>query len=504
MTHAHPRPGNTLRVRPSEIDTHQETVIYMHRDCPVCRAEGFEAESRIAVTHRARTIIATLNVVGGDWLKPDEAALSESAWKMLGASEGDTVTLAHPRPLESLSRVRAKVYGQRLDAAALHDIITDVVAGRYSDIELSAFVTACAGERLNPDETIALTRAMVDVGERLTWERTPIVDKHSVGGLPGNRTTPIVVPIIAALGLTIPKTSSRAITSPAGTADCMETLAPVELDVGTMRRVVEREGGCIVWGGNVRLSPADDVLIRIERPLDLDSEGQLVASVLSKKIAAGSTHVVIDIPIGATAKVRTHEAGERIAARLIAVGAATGLRVVPVFTNGSQPVGRGIGPALEAQDVLSVLRNEANAPPDLREKALRLSAAVLELADKAVPGTGYALAQTTLADGRAWRKFQAIAEAQGGLRTPPTAEYKCSVTALQAGCVMAIDNRRLARSAKLAGAPRAASAGIVLHTRLNEQVEKGQPLFTLHAETAGELDYALAYVASQPGIVTLA
>lgn len=151
-----------------------------------------------------------------------------------------------------------------------------------------------------------------------------------------------------------------------------------------------------------------------------------------------------------------------------------------------------------------MLRNEANAPPDLREKALRLSAAVLELADKAVPGTGYALAQTTLADGRAWRKFQAIAEAQGGLRTPPTAEYKCSVTALQAGCVMAIDNRRLARSAKLAGAPRAASAGIVLHTRLNEQVEKGQPLFTLHAETAGELDYALAYVASQPGIVTLA
>jgi thymidine phosphorylase len=497
----HTHLSNHLRLRRSGIDTYQQAVIYMHRDCLVCRSEGFEAQSRIAVTHRQHTIIATLNTVESAWLATDEAALSKSAWGLLGANEGDEVTVAHPSPIESLSHVRAKIYGQPLDFEAFRMIINDVVTGRYSDIELSAFITACADERLNLEETIALTRAMVGVGERLSWPGTPIVDKHSVGGLPGNRTTPIVVSIVTALGLTMPKTSSRAITSPAGTADCMETLAPVDLDIVTIRRVVEQEGGCIVWGGAVRLSPADDVLIRVERPLDLDSEGQLVASVLSKKVAAGSTHVILDIPVGHTAKVRSQAAAERLAGQLTAVGTALGLKVRPVFNDGSQPVGRGIGPALEAHDVLSVLRNERGAPADLRERALGLSAGLLELAGKAPEGGGYAIARAALDDGSAWRKFQAIAAAQGGLRQPPVAHYKYPVVSTHAGRVIAIDNRRMSRAAKLAGAPRAAAAGAVLHTPLQTQVESGQPLYTLHAETAGELEYALTYVASQPEII---
>ena len=128
---------------------------------------------------------------------------------------------------------------------------------------------------------------MVDAGERLSWSAPIVVDKHSVGGLPGNRTTPIIVAIAASLGLTMPKTSSRAITSPAGTADMMETLAPIHL---TWQRSVawsNRKGGCIVWGGAVKLSPADDILIRVERALDLDTEGQMIASVLSKKKSGG-------------------------------------------------------------------------------------------------------------------------------------------------------------------------------------------------------------------------
>ncbi len=216
-----------------------------------------------------------------------------------------------------------------------------------------------------------------------------MVDKHSVGGLPGNRTTPIVVSIVTSCGLTMPKTSSRAITSPAGTADTMETLAPVALDLATMRRVVEQEGGCIAWGGAVRLSPADDILISVERALDLDSEGQLIASVLSKKIAAGSSHVVLDIPVGPTAKVRNAEDAHRIAQGLVEVAEAFGLKAKPVFTDGTQPVGRGIGPALEARDVLAVLDNAAHAPHDLRERAVLLAATLLELAGKAPEGTGH-------------------------------------------------------------------------------------------------------------------
>src|SRR5688572_25136650 len=309
----------TLRLRRLGIDTYDDPVIYMRADCAVCRSEGFDAHSRVTARLNGRSIIATLNIVSSGLLQADEAGLSESAWKLLDAREGDRVSLSHPEPVDSLSHVRAKVYGARLDEGAIHSIIKDVAARRYSDIHLSAFITACAGDRLDARETIAITRAMVAVGEQISWGRAPILDKHSVGGLPGNRTTPIIVAVAAAAGLVMPKTSSRSITSPAGTADTMETLAPVDLDLATMRRVVEREGGCIVWGGAMHLSPADDILIRVERPLDLDSEGQMVASILSKKAAAGSTHVVIDMPVGETAKVRDTDAARLLSALLIEV-----------------------------------------------------------------------------------------------------------------------------------------------------------------------------------------
>jgi len=491
----------TLRLRRLGIDTYTDPVIFMNRDCPIFRSEGFEARARVKVSLDRRQIIATLHVVSETLLAVDEGGLSEFAWRALGATEGAHVRVSHPEPVESVSRLRAKVYGARLDAADMQAIIRDVTAGLYSDLQLAAFVTATAGDGLDEAETIALTQAMLDVGERIRWNFTVVADKHSVGGLPGNRTTPLVVAMVAACGVPIPKTSSRAITSPAGTADTMEVLAPVDLDVPAMRRVVEKEGGCVVWGGAVRLSPADDVLIRVERPLDFDSEGQLVASVLSKKAAAGSTHVVIDMPVGPTAKVRSAQAAASLSGRLRAAGAALGLQLRIEQTDGSQPVGRGIGPALEARDLLAVLQSKG--PPDLRERAVRLAGAVLELAGAAAAGRGEAMAGAALADGRAWSKFQAICAAQGGMREPPRSSISHVVEAQASTTVAGFDNRRLARLAKLAGAPSDKAAGLDLHVRIGDRVERGQPLFTVHAEAPGELAYALEYLATQTGIVVL-
>ncbi|MGQ0525891.1 MAG: thymidine phosphorylase family protein [Betaproteobacteria bacterium] len=495
---------SSLRLRRLGIDTYDEPVIYMRSDCHVCRSEGFDAHSRVRVQLNGRTIIATFHMVTSGLLKADEASLSESAWKLLDAREGSMVELSHPDPVDSLSHLRAKVYGSRLSDAAMGAIVRDVAKHLYSDIHLSAFITGCAGERLDRNETLALTRAMVDVGERLSWNRAPIVDKHSVGGLPGNRTTPIVVAIVAAAGLTMPKTSSRAITSPAGTADTMDTLAPVNLDIPAMRRVVEQEGGCIVWGGAMHLSPTDDIFIRVERPLDLDSEGQMVASILSKKAAAGSTHVVIDMPVGATAKVRDVTASRTLSALLVEVGASLGLSVRVVVSDGSQPVGRRIGPALEARDVLAALQNAPDGPRDLRARATRLAGEILELAGQCAAGRGITLAQEIVEDGRAWRKFQAICEAQGGMREPPVARYTEPVTARISGKVAGIDNRRLARVAKLAGAPSAPAAGLELHAPLGTTVARGEPLFTIHAETPGELAYALDYLAARSDVIEIA
>lgn len=500
MTHQHLSHASvTMRARRLGVDTYQELVVYMRRDCAVCRSEGFTAQARVQLDFGPRRIIATLNVVD-DWLADGQAGLSESAWAALQPTEDAPLLVSHAPTLESLSHVRAKVYGHRLGGGAFRAVVGDITAGRYSDLHLATFITACAGDHLDLDETVSLTQAMIDVGERLDWGRDKVVDKHCVGGLPGNRTTLLVVPIVAACGLTMPKTSSRAITSPAGTADTMEVLAPVDLDVAAMRRTVERTGACIVWGGSVRLSPADDILIRVERPLDLDSEGQLVASVLSKKAAAGSTHVLIDLPVGPTAKVRSAEAAHTLGRRLVEVGQSIGLQVALRITDGLQPVGRGIGPALEARDVLAVLRRQADAPDDLRRRALRLAGDILEMGGAAPAGTGLHLATEVLADGRAWAKFAAICEDQGGLREVPVAAYRHVVEAPSAGRVTAVDNRVLSRAAKLAGAPKAPAAGVDVHVRLGDTVQPGQPLFTLHAQAPGELAYAQQYVNSRPPI----
>jgi thymidine phosphorylase len=400
--------------------------------------------------------------------------------------------------VESFAYVRGKLYGRRFEDHQLQAIIDDIVAGRYTDVQISAFVAAGSDDRLDDEETVALTRAMLESGERLEWHRPLVVDKHCVGGLPGNRTTPIVVAIAAEAGLTMPKTSSRAITSPAGTADTMAVMTRVELTLPEMREVVEQEGACIAWGGSVRLSPADDILIRVERALDIDSEAQLIASVLSKKVAAGSTHVVLDIPVGPTAKVRTAADARKLSERLVRVGERIGLRVLPVITDGIQPVGRGIGPALEARDVLAVLRGEADAPTDLRERSLELAARVLEMGGAAPAGGGAAMAAELLESGRALKQFLAICEAQGGFREPGEAPFRKPVAAATAGRVKAIDNRRLARVAKLAGAPGDPTAGVAMRVRIGDGVEAGETLFEVHSESRGELNYALAFLASGP------
>lgn len=492
-----------LRPRRMGIDSHSEPVAFLRADCHVCRSEGFEAQSRISVTVGDKTIITTLNIVYSDILGKGDIGLSEAAWKRLDISNGEVATLSHTPSLDSMSHVRSKLYGHRLSREGMEAIVTDVVAGRYGDIQLAALLTACAGNRLDLSEITWLTTAMVNAGHRIDWGREKVMDKHCLGGLPGNRTTPIVVSIAAACGLTIPKTSSRAITSPAGTADAMETMTRVAMSLEDMKRVVEKENACLVWGGSVSLSPADDILIRIERALDIDSEGQMVASVLSKKAAAGSTHVLIDIPVGPTAKVRGRQAAEHLSHLLKSVGDALGMQVRTIQTDGTQPIGYGVGPALEAADVLAVLRNDPRAPADLRERALLVAGELLELGGIAAHGKGNRMARETLHSGRAGEKFMAICEAQGGFREPQISPCTRGFTAQRTGIVTHINNRLVSRLAKLAGAPGAPGAGLRLAVHLGDRVERGDPMFELFAESPGELAYAMEFHEAHPDMIVI-
>lgn len=495
---------HTLYAKPLNIDTYQEAVVYLSDRCHICTSEGFRAQARVLVTVGSKTIIATINIVSDQSLLDiHEAGFSNYAWALCGAIEGAQVHISHPAPLSSLSFVRKKIYGDTLDKSEFQAIVHDIVQGRLSEIHISAFIAGCAGGRLNLDEITELTRTMTHIGERLHWEAPLVVDKHCIGGVPGNRVTPIIVPIVTAFGLLMPKTSSRAITTPSGTADTLGVLTNVDLPVEAIKAVVNKVGGCMIWGGSINLSPADDVLIRVERALNLDSEGQMIASVLSKKLAAGSTHVLVDIPIGSTVKVRSQAQAVLFQSLFEQVGKRLGLHMRVIFSDGTQPIGRGIGPSLEARDVLSVLKREPGAPQDLRAKALRLAGLLLEFSPEVVPGTGEKLATEILDSGKAWNKFEEICLAQGGLFEPPVAPYSEPYLARRQGYVTAFDNRAISRTASLAGAPLELAAGVDLHVKLGDAVEYGQPLFTVHAQSEGELNYALSSLHIQNNVVTI-
>lgn len=476
------------------INTYKEPIIYMRKDCFICKSEGFNAQTRVVVKLNERSIIATLNMVETDILKHNEASLSNYAWNLLSAKNGDEITITHPKSLDSLSYIRSKIYGNELTYQETETIIKDIVSGQLSDINIAMYIAASGGNRLTQQEVLNLTRAMVDTGQQLNWSTPLIVDKHSIGGLSGNRTTPIVVAIVAAYGLFIPKTSSRAITSPAGTADTMEVFTNVSLNISTMKKIVEKEHGCITWGGAISISPADDLLIRIARTLNLDSVGQMVASILSKKIAAGSNHIVIDVPIGTTAKIRSLAQAEQLKKLLHFIAHQFNIKIKVIFTDGSQPVGRGIGPALEARDILAVLNNDANAPDDLREHALVLAGHLIEFCPHVKPHEGLKIAQQILSSGQALIKFQSICDAQGGMREIPIAPFIDTVESPYSGTILNIDNRHIATIAKLAGAPDAKSAGVELLVKLGSIVDKSQPLFKIHAQTQGQLNYALDFL----------
>ena len=367
-----------LKIRRLNLDTGRENVVVISRRSTALRPEVFRGFSRVELRRDSKVLLATLLITDDDALVgPDELGLAEPAFRRFSEPAGSLVTVTPAVSPRSLDAVRAKIRGLTLSAAEIGAIVDDLTHYRYSDMEIAAFLISSASF-MTSDEVIALTHAMAQAGTQLSWDKPIVVDKHCIGGIPGNRTSMIIVPIVAAHGLTIPKTSSRAITSPAGTADTMEVLARVDLGVEEMKEVVRTCHGCLVWGGHVNLSPADDILISVERPLGLDTREQMVASIISKKLAAGSTHLVIDLPVGPAAKLTSAMEAMRLRKLFEFVGDHFGISVEVVTTDGRQPIGRGIGPVLEAQDVMAVLANDPEAPPDLREKSLRLAAHLLE------------------------------------------------------------------------------------------------------------------------------
>ncbi|MEM4662827.1 MAG: AMP phosphorylase [Candidatus Diapherotrites archaeon] len=439
--------------------------------------------------------------IARSFVNRNEIGLFEELWEELKVTENETLLVKPAERPKSVDYIKKKVLGANLTEAEIKQIIKDIDQNKISDIEAGAFISAVYINGYNMDETIAVTKAIIENGKRIKFGFGPIVDKHSIGGTNG-RATMIIVPIVAAAGLYIPKTSSRSITSAAGTADAMEVLANVCLSDKEIKEITKKVGGIIAWGGALNLAPVDEKIIKIEYPLSLNPQGQIIASVLAKKASVGSQYVVIDIPIGKGLKIESKADAEIMAGRFIEVGRRLGMHIEAVITDGSQPGGPAFGPALEAKHALEIL--EGKRFDNLAQKSCELAGVLLEMTGKAKKGKGTDLAKKILRSGKALRKMKEIIKAQNGsiFRSNDIeyADYKADIISKKEGEISHIDIRRVTNIARTAGAPYNKKAGVLLAVEVGDRVKKGTLLYQIFAENKSKLMAAVKEASQDNGI----
>jgi len=437
---------------------------------------------RAGVRHDYPGTVRVLPILNDSRLDIGIARLAAAISDLLGEQS----CAATPAP------IARKIAGRKLGSGEMAEALSAIVERRVADAERDAFLIECASG-LDEEELVTVARWRSQLMPRVNWHAPIVVDKHSLGGTAGSRVTMVVIPIVAAHGLTIPKTSSRAITSASGTADAMEVLARVDLDPIELRRCVDQAHACIAWNGRLNHSALDEAMHAIERPLGLDTRRWSVASILSKKHSAGATHVVIDIPYAPHAKVRDVASAQSLAGLFESVGESLGLTVKAFPTDGSAPIGRGIGPALEARDVIDVLGNKSDAPSDLRQKSLFFASRIIAL-DPELAGDLAAAehrAIELLESGAAMRAMQAIIAAQGAREPPDASTLQYAVIkAPRAGAINRVRAPTISAIARAAGAPSDVLAGVDLLRRPGEAVSMGEALYRIQARGTVGLERA--------------
>ncbi|MBO4798367.1 MAG: AMP phosphorylase [Candidatus Methanomethylophilaceae archaeon] len=414
-----------------------------------------------------------------------------SVSKVCGVRDGDEVSVTFSTKPDSVRSIRKKMDGEKLDREEIHAIVEDILENRLTKIEVSAWLTALYINGMDISEIADFTVSMAETGDMIKFEKGPVFDFHSLGGVPGNKITPIVVSIVAAAGIMIPKTSSRAISSACGTSDFVETFCNVELDAESLKEITQEIGGVFSWGGSMNLAPVDDMVIKVEHPLGINPRPQMLASIMSKKLAIGTTHLVVDIPTGAGTKVETLEAARGYAQDLMQLGEKIGMHVECAITYADQPIGYAVGPNLEARECISILEGSRH-PSAVVEKACDCAGIILEIAG--IPNGG-ARAREILDSGDAYRKFMEIVVAQGGrpdLKSEDLkpGQYSYELRSPKTGYIHSIKKKDVVSIAKAAGAPSDKGAGIVFAKKKGQRVEEGDLLLTIYADNEAKLKRA--------------
>ncbi len=427
------------------------------------------------------------------YINAGELGLYEEIWDKYRIPNDEVVFTSVIDKPESIEYIKKKLLGETLNEDELAVIMKDIGTRKIREVEMAYFMATFFNPGFNQDEVLAMTKGMAASGEIMDWGDQLVVDKHSIGGVSAKGVTPILVPIIASHDLLIPNTSTRAITTPAGTSDILEVAMDVGFESDEVKAIVNRIGACMIWGGSLNLAPADDELIKVEKGLHIQSYEKILVSIVAKKIAMGIDKILIDIPYGPGTKVPTPEKMEMLSEKFINLFGEVGIECVIYPRMISAPDGLGIGPNLEMRDILRILNREESRPRMLEKTATEMAGKLLEIAGKAEVGKGYDLAMATLEDGRAHQKFWEIAMAQGADKELKgdmiqMGEYSYEVKMEGSGVIKLIEDDEVTKITRALGNPHIKEAGVYFEKTVGDSIENGELFFTLYATSKDRLE----------------
>ncbi|HVN54656.1 MAG TPA: thymidine phosphorylase [Anaerolineaceae bacterium] len=399
---------------------------------------------------------------------------------------------------------------QELTEEEIHFFVDGFTRGEIPDYQASAWAMAVLLNGMTPRETTDLTMAMAHSGDILELSQVVkiAVDKHSTGGV-GDKTTLVAEPTVAACGLPVGKMSGRGLGFSGGTLDKIESIPGFRVNLSKQEFLDQLASlGLVLAGQSADLAPADGKLYALRDVTGTVQSIPLIASsIMSKKIAAGAQAIVLDVKVGLGAFMQTLADARELSELMISIGKLSGRRVIALLSDMNQPLGEAVGNALEVREAIDTLHGKG--PADFREHCLTVASHMLLLGEKA--GTleeGRQMAETSLFSGKAWEIFRALVAAQGGdvdcIDHPerlPQAPIVEDVLAPRAGTIARVHARLIGEASVDMGAGRAQKSdlidhavGIVVQVNVGDQVEQGQPLFTIHANSAQSLEQTRAAV----------
>lgn len=487
-----------LKLKYLPVKSFGENLAYIHKNCSLYKVDDINKVTKLEIHKGSKTIFAFLQIVEDDVLALDEIGLNEDALKALNMSEGTEVHVSMAAPSLSAQSLRRKIAGEILTSSEYMDIIKDIASGRYSKMDIAAFLVACTSS-MSATELVSFTEALV-AQKVLHWdEKSMVVDQHCLGGVPANKTDLVILAIVSAYGLPIAKTCIRSLTSCAGVADTMGVLANVDYNTSKFQKLVRANNGAIVNYDVLEETKVNHLLHDVRSQLGINQNELVIASILAMMISSGVSHLVLDVPVGENARVHSTNEAIRIRKQVEYIGDMLGLSIDVVITDGSEPIGNGIGAVLEARDVMKILRNKEDAPIDLKEKSLFLAGRVLEFDPQLRGGQGYAVAKEILENGRALEAFQRIVNAQGVHEVPALGQYVREVVAPYDGIVSAVNNTIINKIGVYAGATQCLGSGVDLNKKIGDKVKAGDVLYTIYSCNVADFDVVSQLVEQDNG-----